>query len=228
MATPPDEVRTGLTLVTAAATSEVASAAAAGADPEVVRAILFDAVPLIVSSFADGSSALALDWYEELREEADPPSVFVPSPVALVRDDHLRTTVAWSTEALRDVTEDFQQALDDSLARLLPEIEKEVAAAFWDTMTENVEQDPSGVGWRRFARPGACPFCRMLADKGAVFKESTARFAAHTTCHCVAAPVFDGEPGEEASALQYVASKHRRTAAEREALRKYLKRNYGA
>lgn len=228
MATPPDEVRTGLTLVTAAATSEVASAAIAGADPEVVRAILFDAVPLIVGSFADGSSALALDWYEELREEANPPAAYVPSPVALVRDDHLRTTVAWSTEALRDVTEDFQQALDDSLARLLPEIEKEVAAAFWDTMTENVERDPSGVGWRRFARPGACPFCRMLADKGAVFKESTARFAAHTTCHCVAAPVFDGEPGEEANVMQYIASKRRRTAAEREALRKYLQRNYGA
>lgn len=236
MATPPDEVRTGLTLVTTAATAEVASiAASAPPDPEVVRAVLFDAVPLLVGSYADGSSALALDWYEELREESPATRVFTPSPVALVRDDQLAKTVAWATEPLRDIDAELralelemQQALDESLARLLPEIQKEVAAAFWDTMTENVENDPDAVGWRRFSRPGACPFCRMLADKGAVYSSATATFAAHTTCHCVAAPVFNGEPGEEASVLQYVASQKRRSEADKARLREYLKAHYGA
>lgn len=229
MATPPDEVRTGLTLVTAAATSEVASvAASAPPSPETIRAVLFDAVPLIVGSYSDGSSALALDWYEELREESPATGIFTPSPVAVVRQEHLATTVAWATEPLRDTEAEVAKALDDSLDRLLPEIQKEIAAAFWETMTENVEDDPDAVGWRRFARPGACPFCRMLADKGAVYSSSTATFSAHTTCHCVAAPVFDGEPGEEASVIQYVASKRRRTLKEREALRNYLKANYGA
>lgn len=228
MATPPEDVRYGLTLVTSAAMAEVADAATAGANPAAVRGILFDAVPLIVGSFADGSSALALDWYEELREEADPPERFTPSPVALIRDDHLATTVAWSTEALRDLSADFERAIAESMARLLPEIQKEVAQAFWDTVTENVADDPAAEGWLRFARPGACALCRMLADKGAVYKADTARFAAHTNCHCVAAPVFDGQPGEEASVEQYVASKRRRTDREREALREYLKKNYGA
>jgi hypothetical protein len=236
MATPPDEVRTGLTLVTTTATAEVVSiTATAPSEPEVVRAVLFDAIPLLVGSYADGSSALALDWYEELREESPATTVFTPSPVALVRNDHLAKTVAWATEPLRDLEADLRdleaqmaQAIDDSLERLLPEIQREVAAAFWDTMTENVESDPDAVGWRRFSRPGACPFCRMLADKGAVYSSTTATFAAHTTCHCVAAPVFDGEPGEEAGAMQYIASQKRRSAADKSRLREYLKANYGA
>lgn len=228
MATPPDEIRTGLTLVTSAAMAEVASAAQAGADPQVVRGILFDAVPLIVGSFADGSSALALDWYEELREEATPSTTFVPSPVTLVPD--LSNAVAWATEPLRDLEAEFEQALDASLERLLPEIQKEVAAGFWNTMTENVKEDPDAVGWQRYARAGACPFCRMLADKGAVYRsEETSRFAAHTTCHCVAKPKFrDGTRGEEASVMQYMASQKRRTPAQKAALRAYLKANYGA
>lgn len=230
MATPPEDIRTGLTLVTSAAMAEVAGAARAGADPEVVRGILFDAVPLIVGAFADGSSALALDWYEELREEATVPTWFVPSPVALVRDDYLGNTVAWATEPLRDLEAEFERALDASLERLLPEIQKEVAAAFWDTMTENTVEDPDAVGWQRYARPGACAFCRMLADKGAVYRsDETSRFAAHTSCHCVVKPKFrDGTRGEEASVIQYIASQKRRSPADRTRLREYLKANYDA
>jgi hypothetical protein len=116
------------------------------------------------------------------------------------------------------------------LARLTPIVQRDVAAGFWDTMTENVKEDPEAVGWQRVARDGACPFCRMLADKGAVYrKESTATFAAHTSCHCVAAPKFaGGELGPEADAMQYVASSKRRTPQQRAALREYLKKHYGA
>ena len=62
----------------------------------------------------------------------------------------------------------------------------------------------------------------MLAGRGAVYKADTARFASHTNCHCTAAPVFNGQDGEEASALQYVASKRRQTERDRERVRTYL------
>ena len=66
----------------------------------------------------------------------------------------------------------------------------------------------------------------MLSDKGAVFRAETARFAAHSNCHCSAAPVFNGQDGEEANVMQYVASQKRRSEKDRARLREYLNANY--
>jgi hypothetical protein len=85
------------------------------------------------------------------------------------------------------------------------ELQKFVASGFRDTITENAKDDPAAFGWRRFARHGACKFCLMLAERGAVYRRATANFAAHTHCHCVAGPSYDPN-APRASALQYVAS----------------------
>lgn len=234
MATPPDEVRTGLTLVTTAAIAEVQSVAQASPDPTETVSALFTAVPLIVGAYVDGSSALALDWYDEIRDESSPSTLFEPAPITLVREGHLGNVVAWATQEIRsfesDLLADLAQIEAEMLAKIEAEVQKEVAAGFWDTIAGNVQQDPDAVGFQRFARAGACPFCRMLADKGAVYRtEETARFAAHTTCHCIAKPKFrNGEFGPEADAMQYLASKKRRSPAEKARLREYLKANYGA
>ena len=234
MATSPDEVRAGLTLVTAAAVAEVRSVAQAAPGPVDQVSALFTAVPLIVGSYIDGSSALALDWYDEIRDESSPTTLFDPTPIALVREGHLGNVVAWATQEIRsfesELLADLAQIEADMLAKVEAEVQKEVAAGFWDTITGNVQQDPEAVGFQRFARPGACPFCRMLADKGAFYRtEETARFAAHTTCHCVAKPKFrNGEFGPEADVMQYLASKKRRSPAEKARLREYLKANYDA
>jgi hypothetical protein len=67
----------------------------------------------------------------------------------------------------------------------------------------------------------------MAADKGAVYKESTAYFAAHEHCNCTAQPVFKGgEVGQEASAIQYISAKRRRSPAEQARLREYLATYY--
>lgn len=232
MATRPDQIRNGLTLITAAAAAELRQVADAYAEPQAQSAALFVAAPLIVSEYMDGSSALALDWYEELREESPATSPFVPQPVTTLREDYIGNVVGWATkpllEAVPDVLADIEAEMVLALAKIEAEIQKEVAAAFRETIVENVQDDPDAVGWRRFARPQACNFCRLLADKGAIFKADSARFAAHTNCHCLAAPVFDGQPGEQASVEQYTASRRTRTPAERQALREYLADKYGA
>jgi len=66
----------------------------------------------------------------------------------------------------------------------------------------------------------------MLSGRGAVYKQGTARFAAHSNCHCSAEPVFEGEAGPEASVLQYVASQRKRSDADRAALRDYLNTHF--
>jgi hypothetical protein len=232
MATP-EQVRAGLTVVTAAAVADTRAVAAVGQTPGDIRAALFAAAPLIVGDYSDGSSALALDWYEELRDAANPRRSFTPRSLAVVREDELASSVAWATEALYDLERDLdrlteellREATERSLTLLEPVIQKDVAAGFRDTVTGNVQVDPDAVGWQRFARPGACKFCVMLADKGAVYTEATADFAAHTTCHCVCGPSFDLD-APQASVMQYVASSKNRTPAQRKALRDYLNQNY--
>lgn len=202
---------------------------------------MFAAAPLIVSEYAPAASALSLDWFEEIRDEAAPSSLYVPTPRLNVTDDDVAAVVAQTTEALREITREMEGQIERMMAEaeslLADEVERLAATAFTDTITENVADDPAAVGWRRFARPEACKFCKMLAARGAVYTESTARFAAHGAvmsgnrkggnCMCIAGPAFGGmEIWGEATPMQYMASKRKRTDAERAALRKYLNHNF--
>lgn len=234
MTTTPEQVRAGLVLVSDAVAADTRAVAAAGSTPEEIRAVLFTAAPLIVSDYSDGSSALALEWYEELRTEAAPPRSYSPSPVTLVTDEDVKAIVATSTVAFRSATEEsLPDATERSLTLLIGGLQEVVTDSFRDTMTTNAKADPSAVGWRRFARAGACKFCLMLAGRGAVYTEQTVRFAAHGAvmngkhrggnCMCLAGPAFGGV---EASPMQYLASRRHRSAREQARLREYLNENY--
>lgn len=242
MPTAPSRVRAGLLKITRQAKSDVRAVAASSTDPAVARAALFEAAPAIVAEYSDGSSALALEWYDELRSAASAATApFTPRPLVVVTDEIVAAIVAKTTAPLREVEReiaaDIEAMMAESVRLLEDESERLVAEAFRDTVTTNVKADPLAVGWRRYARPEACGFCKMLADRGAVYTEATARFAAHGAvmnggrkggnCMCIAGPAFTGEGAYvPASPLQYVASKRRRTDKERAALREYLNRKY--
>lgn len=235
MATP-RSVSAGLAVVTSAAVNDaqvVATAAVRTGSPAGVRAALFAATPLIVGDYIDGSAALALDWYEEIRDAARPPHRFTPVPLAVVNDGDIAAAVAKATTPLHELELDpskatdllLRQATSDSFANLEQVIQKDVAGGFWDTIVGNSNSDPDARGWRRYAQSGACKFCVMLADRGAVFRQGTANFAAHGACHCTCGPSYDPS-APEASVMQYVASSKTRTSAEQAQLREYLNANY--
>lgn len=223
--------------MTAAAVADARKVATAAHSPSTVRASLFAATPLLISDYGDGAAALALDWYESLREAAQVQRAFTPRPVNVIDDEKLMSTVAWATQALHDLEQEMHaslqanadqllaQATDEAMTRLLPEIQKQVAAGFRDTVTRNTAEDPASVGWRRFARADGCPFCRMLASRGAVYTEASVDFAAHTDCHCVVGPAYDPN-APRADVMQYVASSKNRTPEQQAALRDYLNANY--
>lgn len=222
MATSPEQVRTGLTVVTTAAAADLANTAAS-APAERARGLLFEATPLIVAEYGQAAAALGLEWYEELREESSASRPFTPLAVTPLREDYLDNAVAWATESLREIEAEMERELEESMARLLPIVEREVAAAMRQTVTENAIEDPDATGWRRFARAGGCKFCQMLAAKGAIFTEASVDFAAHRNCNCLAGPAFDDGP--RASVMQYVASQ-KRSPEQRERLREYLNQHF--
>lgn len=68
------------------------------------------------------------------------------------------------------------------------------------TIVDHVRSDPDARGWRRVTSGKACDFCRMLADRGAVYGEGTSHFAAHDACSCSAEPSYDSSRRRAVSA----------------------------
>jgi hypothetical protein len=185
--------------------------------PEARRAALLDTVPGLIGYYSLGTAALAADFYDEQRQLASVASSYTAQAVILDRTVKIRRGVAWAADPL------FTDDWDTSLARLAEVVSPETMRPYRDTILTNFRDDTEAVGWRRITSPGACGFCQLLAARGAVYKKETAYFAAHNSCKCTCAPVFrGGETGPEASVIQYMASKRRRTEAERAEIRKWV------
>lgn len=213
--------RAALQLVTDAAVGAATTMLnrATGA-PEQQRATLLENIPDIISYFSAGSSALAADFYDDEREFFAPPKLYVAEPIIPDRAVKIRRAIAWAADPI------FGGDLSAAEGRLAEVVQLESARPYRETILTNTRRDPSAAGWRRISG-GGCKLCRMLADRGAVYTDDTALFATHTNCKCSAQPVFsETDFGEEASAMQYMASHKRRTPEARARLRDYLNTNY--
>lgn len=217
------ESKAALQLVTAAAVTAATTALGRlTGPPEQQRAILLEAVPGLITYYSEGSSALAADFYDDERERAAPPKLYLAEPVIEDRTVKIRRAVAWAADPLFGDEPD----LGASAQRLADVVNLETARPYRDTILTNRKRDPSAAGWRRVTN-GGCKLCRMLADRGAVYIDTTARFATHPSCKCTAQPVFSSEDyGDEANVMQYMASRRKRTPEQQEALREYLRINY--
>lgn len=215
------ESKAALQLVTGAAISAAAMALErVSGSPEQQRLVLLEAIPGVIGYYSEGSSALAADYYDDERERAAPPRLYIAEPIILDRTVKIRSAIAWASDPL------FGGAKEVAASRLAEVVQLETAKPYRDTILTNRRRDPSAVGWRRISN-GGCKMCAMLAAKGAIFSDQTARFAAHTNCKCSAQPVFSTDDfGEEASAMQYMASSRRRTPEQQAQLREYLNTNY--
>lgn len=215
------ESKAALQLVVGAAVSAVSVALGrVPGSPEQQRALLLEAVPGVIAYYSAGSSALAADFYDDAREMAAPPRLYLAEPVIVDRTEKIRRAVAWASDPL------FADNRELSSARLAEVVTLETARPYRDTILTNRRRDPSAVGWRRVTN-GGCKMCQMLAARGAVYSDQSARFATHGSCKCTAQPVFSTDDfGEEASVMQYMASKKRRTPEQQAKLREYLNANY--
>ena len=189
--------------------------------PTARRAALLNGVPEIIGYFSEGSAALAVDFYEEERVRAGVRDrTFVTEFVVNDRTVKIRRGVAWAADPL------FSDDEETASKRLAEVVQLETAKPYRDTILTNRQNDPESVGWRRITT-GGCRFCRMLSDRGAVYRQSTVQFAAHPNCHCTAQPVFkENDPGTEVGEFQYMASRRNKTPATRARVRDYLDANY--
>ncbi|MFJ4488309.1 VG15 protein [Streptomyces diastaticus] len=160
------------------------------------------AVQAVIDQYARTSAALGAEFYDSQRAAAAVPGPFtVPvqdPPPAHQSEASLR----WATKDLwernpEEATEAQQQPIETRLTQAEKKAEavaqKLVADAGRETVREAVRQDRQATAWARAAALGSCHFCKMLATRGAVYKQDTADFRAHDGCHCGVVPVFRGQ-----------------------------------
>lgn len=174
------------------------------AKPDVARDALLEYLPLLVEQYGDAGAAAAADWYDEARDAERVRGRYRAQVAAPVATDVVEASVRFSAGHLYTAT----PAL--ALPSLLSSASKQVLLPARFTVMRATERDPRAVGWQRVTRSGGCKFCRFLAQRGAVYRERVADFAAHGDCNCATVPSWD-QDAPEVDVQAYVAS--RKTAA---------------
>lgn len=173
--------------------------------PEAARDALLEYVPFLVATYGEQAASLAADWYDDVRADEGVPGRF---RAAMDVPDESEATEGLVRRAAGALFTDVPLAA-------LPMIQGKAAQYAIEgarqTVMVSTMRDPRSSGWRRVTRSGACRFCRMLAGRGAVYKESTAFFAAHGgaeggECNCAAVPSWDPD-APEVDVFLYEASR---------------------
>lgn len=179
------------------------------------KAALQGFLPTLTAEFGAAAAAMAADWFDDLRSRERTSSRFAAELAAVLPAEQIRNQVGYAASVHL-----FTDHPEQMLVALLDDIGKDVLQPGRDTIVTSTNRDPDAVGWHRETRPSrsyasGCGFCQMLEGRGGVYKRSTARFASHGSCKCVAYPSWD-EDAAEVPVETYVASARRLTGQDRQ------------
>ncbi|MFF3324962.1 hypothetical protein [Streptomyces sp. NPDC002889] len=185
-------------------------------DPERLQDSLplwMDAVRALVGQYGAASATLAARSYDGQRDAANVPGRFDAQPASAPPDEQVEASLRWATKDLW-ATDEEQAPFDVRLAqaeqRAQAVAQKLVADQGRATIREAVDRDRGAAAYARAAALGGCSFCKLMASRGAVYKnaqtagrEANERFTGdasvvkfHDNCHCTIIPVFRGQAFE--------------------------------
>lgn len=167
--------------------------------PEKARDALLTFAPLVARQYGTGAASVAAEWYDQVRAGERTRAQFRAQVAEAVTVERVERAVRFSVAHL------FSPRPELLLPSLSAPIGRYAVEPARLTIARSTRMDPDAYGWGRRAASGACRFCRVLEAKGRVYRRSTADFAAHNDCNCVAVPSFNpGAP--EVPAMAYMAS----------------------
>ncbi len=128
--------------------------------------VLLQAFPELVGPYLQASALVSAQVYDELA----PGLAFKAQPAPELPEDRLIGSARWALYAPGEGLP--QNRLAGATARMVMDVSRQttlenLAVEYNVPMTEI--RDP-GTRWARQARPNACGFCRMLATRGAVYR----------------------------------------------------------
>ena len=137
-------------------------------------AVVQEAYPVVVDPFIAASGQVSAEWYRSLDPEAEFPVEAAPPPARAL----LQTNVRWALTQL------------DPITALTGSAERQVFSMSRDTVAANADRER--VRFARYASANACPWCRVLATRGAVYRAADLAVKGHDNCHCIAVPERGG------------------------------------
>lgn len=84
-----------------------------------------------------------------------------------------------------------EAAQNNGLVKVIGTMSKLVLAGGRRTIIQGIDGDREAEGWMRATSGDPCPFCRMLASRGAAYKTAkSADFQPHDHCSCTPEPLY--------------------------------------
>lgn len=150
-------------------------------------------MPALVAEFGEIGAAVAVDFYDELREESLATKPFRAVMGELPEQRAVQASVRWAVGPL------FQQDRnpDQALSNLTEVNDRFVKQTARNTIFRSAQKDTSRASFARVPSGSkTCEFCLMLASRGAVYANAkqageTKRFHGH--CDCQIIPMWDGD-----------------------------------
>lgn len=137
-----------------------------------------EAYPLVADPYIGMAATLAASWFEQ----SDPSSRYVAVTAPPPPKGQLVINARWALGAPGALG---RSDLSGTLNRAVFDGARE---------TTRINVDRTKSRWAVDARPTACPWCRMMATRGAAYRErSTALSACHDNGHCVAIEIRAGQ-----------------------------------
>lgn len=151
-------------------------------------------MPALVAEYGEIGAAVAVDFYDELRE-GSPAKLkpFSAEMAELPNQKAIQASTRWAVGPL------FQQEKDpDMTLRNLTQVtDRMVKQVARDTIFHSAQKDPSRASYARVpSRSNTCKFCLMLASRGAVYASEKAAGKGnhwHAYCGCSVIPMWDGD-----------------------------------
>jgi hypothetical protein len=177
-----------------------------------------EAVRAVVGEYGNASSAAAADFYEAERVAAEVTGRFTVPLLDPPPDEQVDNSLRWATKDLwpRDPDDPKTTAAQRAPLEVRLEMaEKKAEGVAQKLVTDQgrgtvqaaVQRDRMAVGYARAAALGACAFCKLMAARGATYKDldsagrdANASFLGddsdikfHDWCHCQPVPIFRGQ-----------------------------------
>ena len=243
-----EEQRRAVAGLTMLASAELASVmeSLAGEPAGVVLDALMEVLPALGDTYGDAASVLAADYFDEARVAAEVRGRFEAAPSRGPDRARWEALARWGTDPLRvtprtprvdddgdpiDYGPDREPDFRAALTLLDGGLTRSIADRHRLTIVDNAAADPQARGWVRIARPGACGFCRALADRGGVYTGTSVEFKSHDHCLCFCAPSWDLD-ARKVTGVPFRASQRKadwsdeRKARENARMREYVKERY--
>lgn len=169
------------------------------------------AVRALVGQYGAASATVSAGSYNQQRGEAGVAGRFDAEPSRSLPDEQVEASLRWAVKDLwRETDEPFDVRLAQAQSRAEAVVQKLVADQGRATMRQATQRDRGAIAYARAAALGACSFCKLMASRGAVYKnaqtagrEADERFTGeasvvkfHDNCSCAIIPVFRGQAFE--------------------------------